>query len=113
MIEKIVGNKTAEKALLHIYHNHESYASLIASDFGIAITPVAKQLDRFESAGILFSKTYGKTRVYFFNEKSPFTKPLKELVKIVYENIQPKEKEQIFKTRTRPRRKGKPVYGRT
>ena len=49
MIEKIVGNKTAEGALLHIYHNHESYASLIASDFGIAITPVAKQLDRFDS----------------------------------------------------------------
>lgn len=109
MLEGIFGNKTAELVLLHVYHYGEIHASAIAQDYGIAVNPVKGQLDRFERAGILASKEVGRSRLYFFNPKSVFLSPVKELLKIVYESIPLNEREKIFKSRRRPRRKGKPV----
>jgi len=109
MLEGIFGNKTAEKVLLHIYHYGEVHASGIAQDYGIALNPIKGQLDRFEQAGILVSREIGRSRLYFFNPKSVFLKPVKALLEIVYESIPLAEREQIFATRRRPRRKGKPV----
>lgn len=109
MLEGIFGNKTAEKVLLHIYHYGEIHASAIAQDYGIALNPIKGQLDRFEQAGILASKEVGRSRIYFFNPKSVFLKPVKELLKMVYESIPLKERETLFASRRRPRRKGKPV----
>ncbi len=109
MVEGLFGNKTAEKVLLHIFHYGESHASIIASDFKIATTPVRKQLNRFETAGILISKEVGKSRVYTFNKKSVFTGLIKKIIEIVYESIPLVERQKIFQVRRRPRRKGKPV----
>jgi len=109
MLEGIFGNRTAEKVLLHIYHYAEIHASAIAQDYGVAVDPVKKQLERFESAGVLVAKQVGRSRVYFFNSKSPFVTPLKELLQIAYESIPLKEREKIFGARRRPRQKGKPV----
>ena len=75
----------------------------------MALTPVLKQLNKFELAGVLVSKEIGKSRLYSFNPKSAFTKPIKEMLKIVYDSIPIKEKEKIFNKRRRPRRKGKPT----
>lgn len=109
MLEGIFGNKTAERVLLHVYHYGEIHASAIAQDYGIAVNPIKGQLDRFEQAGILVSKEVGRSRIYFFNPKSVFLGPVKELLKIVYEAIPLEEREKIFESRRRPRRKGKPV----
>jgi predicted transcriptional regulator len=109
MLEGVFGNKTAERVLLHVYHYGEIHASAIAQDYGMAINPVKGQLDRFERAGILASKEVGRTRLYFFNPKSVLVSPIRDLLKIVYETIPLKDREQIFGTRRRPRRKGKPV----
>jgi hypothetical protein len=109
MLEGIFGNKTAERVLLHVYHYGEIHASAIAQDYRIAVNPVKGQLDRFERAGILVSKEVGRSRLYFFNPKSVFLTPVKELLKIAYESIPLNEREKLFKSRRRPRRKGKPV----
>lgn len=109
MLEGILGNKTAEKVLLHIFHYGESHGSAIAQDFKMALNPVRQQLDRFERAGVLVSKEMGRSRVYSFNPKSPLVKPLREIVEIAYEAIPLSDREQIFRVRRRPRRKGKPV----
>ena len=109
MLEGIFGNQTAEKALLHIYHYGEIHASAIAKDYGIALNPIKGQLDRFEQAGVIASKEVGRTRLYFFNPKSVFLGPLKEMLKIAYESIPLKEREILFASRRRPRRRGKPV----
>lgn len=109
MLEGIFGNKTAEKVLLHIFHYGESHASAIAQDFAIGGTPVLKQLDRFERAGVLVSKESGRSRIYSFNPKSPFVKPIKEIIEMAYESISLAERQKIFESRRRPRRKGKPV----
>ena len=109
MLEGIFGNKTAEKVLLHIYHYGQIHASAIAEDYGIYSRSVLNQLERFENAGILVSKQIGKSRVYSFNRKSPYCKPVEEIMRIAYESIPLEERIQRFQTRRRPRRKGKPI----
>ena len=109
MFEGIFGNKTAEKILLHVFHYGEIHASAIARDYRVALNPVKQQLTRFEAAGILVSKKVGRSRVYAFNPKSPFMKPIRELLRIGYESIPLKEREILFETRRRPRREGKAV----
>lgn len=109
MLEGIFGNKTAEKALLHIYHYGEIHASGIATDYGEALDPIKRQLERFENAGVLISKEIGRSRVYSFNPKSAFAGPVKQLIKQAYDSISLSEREQLFQVRRRPRRKGKPV----
>ncbi len=109
MLEGIFGNKTAEKVLLHIFHCGESYATAIARDFKVALNPVVQQLNRLELSGVIISKAVGRTRLYSFNPKSPFMKPVREIIEIAYEGIPLSERQMIFETRRRPRRKGKPV----
>ena len=109
MLEGVFGNRTAERVLLHIYHYGEIHASAIASDYQIALNPIKGQLDRFEQAGVLTSKEVGRSRLYLFNPKSALLGPIRELLKIVYDSISLKEREILFRTRRRPRRKGKPV----
>lgn len=109
MLEGIFGNKTAEKVLLHIFHYGESHASAIAKDFGVAVNPIIQQLNRFEQAGVLVSKELGRSRIYSFNPKSPLSRPIKDLIELAYESISLSERQKIFETRRRPRRKGKPV----
>lgn len=109
MLKDIFGNKTAEHVLLHLFHYGESYASAVSADFKMSLTPIRYQLERFERSGVLVSKLLGKTRVYAFNPKSPLTRPVKELIGIIYDSIPLREREQLFQARRRPRRKGKPV----
>jgi len=109
MLEGIFGNKTAEMVLLHIYHYGEIHASAIAEDYQVSKTPILNQLERFENASILLSKQVGKSRVYSLNKKSPYYKPIFEILKISYESIPLEKRVQLFKARRRPRRKGKPI----
>lgn len=113
MLEGIFGNKTAEKVLFHIYHYGESHPSGVAMDFHLSITPVLNQLYRFESIGVLVSKQIGRSRIFFFNKKNPYTKHIIEIIKIAYVSIPLQERESIFSKRRRPRKKGKVVHGRT
>ena len=112
MIETIFGNPTAAKVMLYLFHNGEAYAFGIAKDMNITLSQVQKQLDRFEEAGILVSKSMGQVRVYSFNPKLGVTKKLKDLIQVFYEAIPLEQKEEMFSARRRPRRKGKPVVAK-
>lgn len=112
MLDKILGSETAQKIFLHLYHYGETYPSAVAKDFNISLGQVQRQFDRFEDAGIIISKLSGRTRVYQFNKKLEIVNPFIEIVKRIYDSIPLQEKEQIFHTRRRPRRRGKPVIGR-
>lgn len=112
MLDQILGSATAQKIFLHLFHHGETYPSAVAKDFNVSLGQVQRQFDRFENAGILISKLSGRTRVYQFNKKNSLVSPFMEMVKRVYESLPLEEKEQIFSTRRRPRRAGKPVIGR-
>lgn len=113
MLEKLFGTQTAGFVLLHLYHYGEVYARGLARDLNISLSAVQKQLQKFEDAGVLASKLMGRTRIYSFNQKSPLTKPLMELIDVIYSSMSLSDKEHLFKTRQRPRRPGKPVLGRS
>lgn len=112
MLNEILGNTNAALVLLHVYHHGEVHATGIAKDMEVSLSPIQNQLDRFERAGVLVSKKMGRTRVYFFNMKSPIIKPFIEVIKICYESLPLSDHEKLFPTRRRPRAKGKPVIGR-
>ncbi len=95
--------------MFHLVHYNEIYPSAVAKDYKVALSAVQKQFARFEDAGVLVSKTVGKTRVYMFNKKSKAANKLFELVKVYYDGLSIKDKEKIFAERRRPRRPGKPV----
>ena len=109
MLDKILGSESAMKIMLHLIHYGEIYPSAVAKDYQISLSGVQKQFKRFEEAGILVSKLVGKSRVYLFNKKSPVVKPFIDLIKVYYDGLSLEDKEQLFSTRRRPRRPGKPV----
>lgn len=109
MLDKILGSETAMKIMLHLIHYGEIYPSAVAKDYQLSLSGVQKQFQRFEDAGILVSKLVGKSRVYLFNKKSSTVKPFMDLVKVYYDGLSLEDKEQLFGTRRRPRRSGKPV----
>ncbi len=113
MLEVILGNETAAKMMLYLFHYGEAYANGVAKDMSITLSQVQKQFDKFESGGVLVSKKVGNVRVYKFNPKLGIVKKFEELIKAFYDSISLEEKEQIFNKRRRPRRKGKPVVNKS
>ncbi|MCP4911715.1 MAG: winged helix-turn-helix transcriptional regulator [Oligoflexia bacterium] len=109
MLDKILGSEIAMKIMLHLAHYREVYPTAVAKDYDISLSGVQKQFSRFEEAGILVSKLVGRTRVYFFNEKSLVAKKFIEFIKVYYDGLSLEDKERIFSSRRRPRRSGKPV----
>lgn len=108
-LQGLVGTQTGERVLLHLYHYGEIHPAAIAQDFGMAVTPVRRQLDKFERAGLVVSREVGRSRVFTFNPKSPIADALHELVRLVYEGIPLRERERIYGSRRRPRQTGKAV----
>jgi predicted ArsR family transcriptional regulator len=111
VLETLFGNRTAAKLMLYLFHYGEVYPTGAAKDLGVAVNQVQRQLEKFEAAGVLISKLVGRTRVYKFNVKHPATEKLRELIEVFYESMSLKDREQMFRVRRRPRRRGKPVVG--
>lgn len=109
MLETIFGSETVATILLNIYHYEAIHARAIARNMGKVHGGIVLQLDRLEAGGLLVSKEVGRTRVYSFNPKSPYTEPVKKIVQITYDALPVKVKDKLFQERTRPRAKGKPV----
>ncbi len=111
VLKELTGSKTAELCLLHLFHYGEGYGRAIVDDFPkhVSLLNVQRQLEKLELAGILVSKTAGRTRMFTWNPKSPYVKPLKEIVKIQYESMSLEDRQELFTKRRRPRRKDKAV----
>lgn len=105
----LIGTKSAEATLLHLFHYGETYGRAVARDLDVSLLSVQRVLDRLEESSLLVSKEIGRTRTYTWNRKSPYTAPFRELVKIQYESIPIARRQELFATRRRPRAKGKPV----
>lgn len=83
--------------------------SEIAQFFGVDISTIQNQLDKFELGGIISSTTWGWTRLYVFNPRYPFLKELKQLLEKALSFYPEDVREKLVMERLRPRRRGKPV----
>jgi hypothetical protein len=80
-----------------------------SNSFNISLDSVQRQLEKFQNAGVLVSKSQGRTLLYTWNPKSRMASRLKEMVAVSYEAIPLSEREKVFVERRRSRAKDKPV----
>ena len=109
MIEAILGSLSCERALVFISTRKEGYAREIARFYETDLAPIQKQLDKLELAGVLASRSAGRTRLYSFNPRYAFLKELTALLEKVTFFLPQDERERLVMVRRRPRRKGKPL----
>lgn len=105
----ILGNRSAEAALLHLFHYGETYGRAISNDLNLSLEPIQRQLEKFRLAGVLVSKKQGRTLIYTWNPKSRAASRLKDLVEVCYQSIPQERRTELFSTRRRPRAKDKPT----
>ncbi len=109
MLEVLFGGKAAEQTLLYLHNYEEGYARAIAKTFGLSLSAVQKQLQKFEEGGVLVSRTVGKTRLYTWNPRYPFQDKLRALLGESFRFMSEEEIRSYFRERRRPRRAGKPL----
>ena len=109
MLEAILGSLSSERVLLFILARKEGYAREIARFFETNLSQIQKQLDKLELAGVLVSRTAGRTRLYEFNPRYPFLNELQALLEKAITFYSAKERQRLIMVRRRPRRKGKPL----
>jgi len=109
MLEGLFGNATAEKVLLYLEQYGEGYAQAIANTFEtVSVSMAQRQLQRFERAGLLSSAQKGKTRLFTWNRRYPFSDEVRQLLAKALRSLPEDERRRYFSQRRRPRRTGKP-----
>ncbi|MGI9290572.1 MAG: winged helix-turn-helix domain-containing protein [Gammaproteobacteria bacterium] len=107
-LETLFGGKAAAKVLLFIENYGEGYASGIAKTFGMPVSEVQKQLNKFEQAGILVSRMVGTSRIYTWNPRDLALVELQGLLRQTLEQgIPEKTLQAYYRQRQRPRRQDK------
>jgi hypothetical protein len=109
MIESILGSVNAERILVFLLVREKGYAREIALFYETDLSPIQKQLEKFELGGILVSFLIGKTRLYQFNPAYVFLPELKALLAKAFSFYPEEEIERLKMNRRRPRRAGKPL----
>jgi predicted ArsR family transcriptional regulator len=109
MIENLISPKTKENILIFLAGRKEGYAREIAKYFECSLSPIQNQLENLELAGILISKSVGRTIVFELNPRYAFNKELVSLLEKAISFLPDGEKEKLLMIRKRPRRKGKPI----
>lgn len=98
-----------ERALVFLAARERGYARQIARFFNAPLSPVQNALGKLESAGVLISRAVGSTREYEFNPRYPARAELATLLNRALSLYPPVLRDQLQWTRSRPRRKGKPL----
>jgi predicted transcriptional regulator len=108
MLESIFGNINKERVLLFIYIQGSGFAREMARVFGVSLRSIQLQIKNLEDGGVIVGFDKGRTREYQLNPRFYFLPELKKLLKKLYDVIPEAEKEEFYRIRRRPRRKGKP-----
>jgi DNA-binding transcriptional ArsR family regulator len=109
MLKELFGGKTPEQVLLYLHNYDEGYGKGIADTYGVALSAVQKQLQKFEDSGLLVSRLVGRSRVYTWNPRSPFVEPLRALLAQRLKLTPKEEIKAYYRQRRRPRKQGKPI----
>jgi DNA-binding transcriptional ArsR family regulator len=81
-LEEVFSSKPRMKILKLIERLGELNVSDIARRIGVNFTTTSKHLQLLESEGILQQRTYGRIRMYRFNQASPKAKAVQSLIEV-------------------------------
>jgi DNA-binding transcriptional ArsR family regulator len=109
MLQALFGNRTAEKVLLYLAVNSESYTQELADNLTLPLFAVQRQLRRLEEGGIVVAQARGRMRFFSLNPRLPFTPDLTRLLTKALDYMPATERSQYQPRRRRPRRTGKPA----
>jgi DNA-binding transcriptional ArsR family regulator len=109
ILEGLFGNETASKVLLYLESYGSGYPRGISETFEISISQVQRQLERFESEGVLASRLIGRTRQYEWNPRCFYLSDLRSILSKSLERLPATLTEKHFRSRMRPRKAGKPL----
>jgi predicted transcriptional regulator len=109
MLGELIGSINKERALVYLVAREAGYAREIARFFDVPLNPIQKALDGLERAGVLVSRVVGSTREYRLNPRYGMRDELRVLVEKALSLYPERLREELLITRTRPRRKGKPL----
>src|ERR1700722_12940253 len=109
MLTNLLGSVNKERTLIYLTSRRRGYAREIARFFDASLNPVQKALENLEAAAVLISRKVGTTREYEFNPRYPAHNELAALLNRALSLYPPSMRDRLLLTRTRPRRKGKPL----
>lgn len=111
MLEALFGNPVIEKILFYLIKNKTCYPSQLQKSFLIPLYSFQKALDRLEKGGIIISQKEGKTRIYQFNPRYPFSPELHAFLQKAYDSFPIIFRDKYYEpiVRKRPRRREKPI----
>ena len=109
MLGELIGSTNKERALVYLVAREAGYAREIARFFDVPLNPIQKALDGLERAGVLVSRVVGSTRQYRLNPRYGLRDEVRVLVEKALSLYPERLREELLISRTRPRRKGKPL----
>jgi hypothetical protein len=109
MLANLLGSVNKERVLIYLAGRGRGYAREIARFFGAPLNPVQNALATLEAAGVFVSREVGRTLEYEFNPRYPARSELMILLKRALSLYPPKLRDKLLFTRSRPRRRGKPL----
>ena len=104
MLEGILGNTNKERVLVYLIARGEGYPREIAAFFDAPLTPIQKQAEKLETAGVLYSRFVGRSRVFALNPRCVYLNELEALIKRVLEFYPEELHNALVNNRRRPRK---------
>lgn len=109
MLEDVLGNINKERVLIYVIARGEGYPREIAAFFDAPLTPIQKQAEKLETAGVLYSRFVGRSRVYALNPRCVYINELKALINRVLDFYPEDIQGALINNRRRPRKPEKPL----
>jgi len=83
MLESLITSKTRIKLLLKFFLNiqNQGYLRSLEQEFNESTNGIRQELNRFESAGLLLTESYGNKKLYRANILHPLFKDLNSIIR--------------------------------
>jgi hypothetical protein len=109
MLASLLGSVNKERVLIYLAARGRGYARQISRFYESPLYPVQNAMEKLEAAGVLVSRSVGKTIEYEFNPRYPARAELAGLLDRALSLYPAAMSDKLLLTRTRPRRKDKPL----
>ena len=105
-LTRLFGSKAAYQVLMFPENYEQGYPSQVAKTFGMSLSQVQNQLQKFEQLGLLVSRKEGPTRVYYF-KRGPIVDALRKFLRAMPDGLPETTIRKYYRERRRARRQGR------